>query len=313
MENQLRVQAPSDSAPVSSKPSSQETASWRDYIAITKPGILRSNLIATFAGYWVASGWQVQYGRLILVLLGTMLVMASACVFNNYFDREMDMKMERTRERGLPTGRMKPQNVLVYAALLGIAGLAVLFGFAGLLAGLFGIVGMFVYVVVYTLWLKRTSTWSTSVGAISGAMPPVIGYVAVTGTVDAGAWLLFALLFLWQPPHFWALGIRRKEEYRAAGFPLLPVVKGVRRTKLQMIPYVLLLLPVSVLFYTYDYAGIFFLVASSVLSVLWLGLTLKGLRVKEENDEAWAKQNFLFSINYLTVSLIVLVLNTTHI
>lgn len=313
MENQLRVQAPSDSAPVSSKPSSQETASWRDYIAITKPGILRSNLIATFAGYWVASGWQVQYGRLILVLLGTMLVMASACVFNNYFDREMDMKMERTRERGLPTGRMKPQNVLVYAALLGIAGLAVLFGFAGLLAGLFGIVGMFVYVVVYTLWLKRTSTWSTSVGAISGAMPPVIGYVAVTGTVDAGAWLLFALLFLWQPPHFWALGIRRKEEYRAAGFPLLPVVKGVRRTKLQMIPYVLLLLPVSVLFYTYDYAGIFFLIASSVLSVLWLGLTLKGLRVKEENDEAWAKQNFLFSINYLTVSLIVLVLNTTHI
>lgn len=313
VENQLRVQAPSDSAPVSSKPSSQETASWRDYIAITKPGILRSNLIATFAGYWVASGWQIQYGRLILTLLGTMLVMASACVFNNYFDREMDMKMERTRERGLPTGRMKPQNVLAYAVLLGIAGLAVLFGFAGWLAGLFGIVGMFVYVVVYTLWLKRTSTWSTSVGAISGAMPPVIGYVAVTGTVDAGAWLLFALLFLWQPPHFWALGIRRKEEYRAAGFPLLPVVKGVRRTKLQMIPYVLLLLPVSVLFYTYDYAGVFFLIASSVLSVLWLGLTLKGLRVKEENDEAWAKQNFLFSINYLTVSLIVLVLNTTHI
>jgi protoheme IX farnesyltransferase len=186
----------------------------------------------------------------------------------------------------------------------------VLFAFSGMLAGLFGIVGMFVYVVVYTLWLKRTSTWSTSVGAISGAMPPVIGYVAVSGTVDLGAWLIFAMLFLWQPPHFWALGIRRKEEYRAAGFPLLPVVKGTRRTKFQMIPYVALLLPIPVLMYVYDYAGVFFLIISTALSLAWLILTLMGFTAKD--DEVWAKKNFLFSINYLTVSLIVLVLNTIH-
>ncbi|SEU19991.1 heme o synthase [Paenibacillus sp. NFR01] len=308
MDNQLRYQASSDSASMSAK--SPEGASWRDFVTVTKPGIIRSNLIAAFAGYWVASGWDVAYGRLILTLLGTMLVMASACVFNNYFDRDLDMKMERTRERGLPTGRLKPATVLVYAIVLGIAGLAVLFAFSGVLAGIFGFVGMFVYVVVYTLWLKRTSTWSTSVGAISGAMPPVIGYVAVTGTVDLGAWLLFAMLFLWQPPHFWALGIRRKEEYRAAGFPLLPVVKGVRRTKLQMIPYVTLLLPVPVLLYAYDYAGIFYLVIALALSVAWLYLTLKGLSAKD--DETWAKKNFFFSINYLTLSLIALVLNTIH-
>lgn len=166
MDNQLRYQASSDSASMSAK-SPPEGASWRDFITVTKPGIIRSNLIAAFAGYWVASGWDVQYGRLILTLLGTMLVMASACVFNNYFDRDLDMKMERTRERGLPTGRLKPTTVLIYAIGLGIAGLGVLFAFCGVLAGLFGIVGMFVYVVVYTLWLKRTSTWSTSVGAIS--------------------------------------------------------------------------------------------------------------------------------------------------
>lgn len=308
MDNQLRYQASSDSASMSAK--SPEGASWRDFVTVTKPGIIRSNLIAAFAGYWVASGWDVAYGRLILTLLGTMLVMASACVFNNYFDRDLDMKMERTRQRGLPTGRLKPATVLVYAVVLGIAGLAVLFAFSGVLAGIFGFVGMFVYVVVYTLWLKRTSTWSTSVGAISGAMPPVIGYVAVTGTVDLGAWLLFAMLFLWQPPHFWALGIRRKEEYRAAGFPLLPVVKGVRRTKLQMIPYVTLLLPVPVLLYAYDYAGIFYLVIALALSVAWLYLTLKGLSAKD--DETWAKKNFFFSINYLTLSLIALVLNTIH-
>lgn len=310
MDNQLRYQASSDSAAMSAK-SPKEGASWRDFITVTKPGIIRSNLIAAFAGYWVASGWDVQYGRLILTLLGTMLVMASACVFNNYFDRDLDMKMERTRERGLPTGRLKPKTVLLYAIGLGIAGLLVLFAFSGLLAGLSGIVGMFVYVVVYTLWLKRTSTWSTSVGAISGAMPPVIGYVAVTGRLDLGAWLLFAMLFLWQPPHFWALGIRRKEEYRAAGFPLLPVVKGTRRTKIQMIPYVALLLPIPVLMYVYDYAGIFYLVISTGLSLVWLYLTLTGFKTKD--DDAWAKKNFFFSINYLTISLIVLVLNTTHI
>lgn len=309
MDNQWRYQSSSDSAAMSAK-LPPKGASWRDFITVTKPGIIRSNLIAAFAGFWLASGWNVQYGSLIWTLLGTMLVMASACVFNNYFDRDLDMKMERTRERGLPTGRLKPGVVRVYGIILGILGLAVLFTFSGVLAGVFGIVGVFVYVVVYTLWLKRTSTWSTSVGAISGAMPPVIGYVAVTGKVDLGAVLLFAMLFLWQPPHFWALGIRRKEEYRAAGFPLLPVVKGVRRTKYQMIPYVALLLPIPVLMYVYNYAGIFFLVISSALSLIWLYLTLKGLRVKD--DEAWAKQNFFFSINYLTVSLIVLVLNTTH-
>lgn len=170
MDNHITFQASSDSAAMSAK-SPPEGASWRDFITVTKPGIIRSNLIAAFAGYWLASGWDVQYGRLVLTLLGTMLVMASACVFNNYFDRDLDMKMERTRDRGLPTGRLKPKTVLLYAIGLGIAGLIVLFAFSGVLVGLFGIVGMFVYVVVYTLWLKRTSTWSTSVGAISGAMP----------------------------------------------------------------------------------------------------------------------------------------------
>lgn len=168
---------------------------------------------------------------------------------------------------------------------------------------------MFVYVVVYTLWLKRSSTWSTSVGAISGAMPPVIGYVAVTGSVDMAAVLLFALLFLWQPPHFWALGIRRVEEYRAAGFPLLPVVKGIKRTKYQMIPYLVLLIPIPILMYAYGYAGIFFLVIGLLLAIWWLYAALQGFRAKD--DEAWSKKVFIISINYLTLSLIVLILNTT--
>ncbi|KKO50900.1 heme o synthase [Paenibacillus sp. DMB20] len=312
MENHMSYQAPSDSATLASARSTppEKEGTWKDFITVTKPGIIRSNLIAAFAGFWLASRWDIQFGLMIMTLLGTVLVMASSCVFNNYFDRDLDMKMERTRNRSLPTGRLTPKVVLWYAVILGAVGLAVLFIFSGVLAGVFGLVGMFVYVVIYTLWLKRTSTWSTSVGAISGAMPPVIGYVAVSGTVDMGAILLFAMLFLWQPPHFWALGIRRVEDYRAAGFPLLPVVKGIKRTKYQMIPYLVLLVPLPVLMYKYGYAGMFFLVISLLLSLVWLYLALKGFRAKD--DAAWSKKVFLFSINYLTLSLFVLVLNTVH-
>jgi len=311
VDNHLSYQAPSDSATLSIKQTPpNSSATWKDFITLTKPGIIRSNLIAVFAGYWLASQWNIQFGKLILTLLGTVLVMASACVYNNYFDRELDMKMERTRNRTLPAGRLKPSIVLWYAFILGVLGLADLFIFSGVLAGIFGLVGMFVYAIVYTMWLKRSSTWSTSVGAISGAMPPVIGYVAVTHRVDLGAFLLFALLFLWQPPHFWALGIRRVEEYRAAGYPLLPVVKGIKRTKIQIIPYLVLLVPIPILMYAYGYTGIYFAIIGTLLSLFWLYLSIKGLTAKD--DDAWAKKLFIFSINFLTLSLIVMILNTVH-
>ncbi|MFC5987453.1 heme o synthase [Marinicrinis lubricantis] len=289
-------------------PSSREdSVTWKDYVQITKPRIIQSNLIAAFGGFWVASKWDIDWLLLIQVLIGCTLVMASACVFNNYLDRELDTKMDRTRERPTATGKLKPSHVLVYGSILGLIGLAVLL-LINLWSAILGIVGMFVYVVVYTLWLKRTSTWSTSMGGVSGAMPPMIGYVAVTGEVDMGAWLLFAFLFLWQPPHFWALGIRRKEEYRAAGFPLLPVVKGVKRTKLQMIPYVVLLIVFPILMYTYKYTGMIFLVAGVLLALVWLIICFQGFTAK--NDEAWSKKAFMFSVNYLMIMFLIMILDT---
>lgn len=297
---------------VKSQPPGSKAGTWKDFIKVTKPGILRTNLVAVFGGFWLASQWDVNYIRLLLTLLGTALVMASSCVFNNYFDRELDLKMERTRNRSLPTGRLTPRTVLTYAVILGIAGLGVLFAFSGVQAGLLGALGMFVYVIIYTLWLKRTSTWSTSIGGISGAMPPVIGYVAVSGHIDLGAWLLFALLFLWQPPHFWALAIRRVEDYRAGGFPLLPVVKGIQRTKWQMIPYIVLLIPVPILMYVYGYAGMIFMIVSVLLSLLWLFYAFKGFRIKPEETDAWAKKVFFFSINYLTLSFLLMIIDTVH-
>ncbi|MFD2328368.1 heme o synthase [Cohnella sp. GCM10020058] len=285
---------------------------FKDLVALTKPRIIRLNLVAAFGGFWVASRWQVQswdfWLDLIWMLIGTTLTMAAACVFNNYWDRDFDTKMSRTSDRALPQGRLSPGFVLGYSIGLGALGIATLFLLVNPLCGWLGLLGMFVYGVVYTIWLKRTSTWSTSIGGISGAMPPVIGYCAVTGQVDAGAWILFALLFLWQPPHFWSLTIRRVEEYRAAGFPVLPVVKGILRTKWQMIPYILLLLVASILLYTYDYVGIYYLVLSVVIVGAWLIHAISGLVAKD--TEKWAKMDFLFSVNYLMIMFLVMILDT---
>jgi len=281
----------------------------KDLIGLTKPGLLRLNVFAAFGGYWVASKWSFNFPLLIWMLIGCTLTMASATVINNYWDRELDTKMERTKNRTLPSGRMSPMAVLWYGIILGIAGISLLFIQVNALSGVLGIIGWFAYIVIYTIWLKRRSTWSTSVGGISGAMPPVIGYCAVTGTVDMGAILLFAFLFLWQPAHFWSLAIRRVEEYRAAGFPLLPVVKGIKRTKIQMIPYLILLLATVILFYVYDYTGIFFLILSLVLTLVWIVHTFTGFTTKD--NEKWAKINFLISVNYLMIVFIVMIIDTT--
>ncbi|GGG63912.1 heme o synthase [Paenibacillus radicis (ex Gao et al. 2016)] len=281
---------------------------FKDLIALTKPRLLRMNVFAAIGGFWVASKWNIDWLALLWVVIGSTITIASACVINNYWDRELDQKMERTKNRALPTGRLTPGFVLSYGIALGVIGLAVLFLLVNPLTGWLGFLGWFVYIFIYTIWLKRSSTWSTSIGGISGAMPPVLGYCAVTSEVDAGAWLLFAFLFLWQPPHFWSLGIRRVEEYRAAQYPLLPVVKGIKRTKLQMIPYTVLLIPTCILLYTYGYAGIVFLIISVLASVIWAVHTIMGL--KAANDEKWAKVNFLISVNYLMVVFIVMIANT---
>lgn len=281
----------------------------KDMIALTKPRLLRLNVFAVAVGFWVASKWDISWLSLLLVIIGSTLVIASACVINNYWDRELDQKMERTKKRIEYINHLRPAFVLWYGIILGLAGFAVLYIWVNPLSGWLSLLGWFAYIVIYTMWLKRSSTWSTSLGGIAGAMPPVIGYCAVTNQIDIGAWLLFALLFLWQPPHFWSLGIRRVEEYRAAGFPLLPVVKGIKRTKFQMVPYVFLLLPAVFLLYYYDYVGLVFLIVSLLSSVVWFVHTLSGL--KTQDNEKWAKINFLISVNYLMLIFILMVVNTT--
>ncbi len=283
-------------------------ASWRDYYNLAKPRMILTNLIPAIGGFWIASKWDIDWMVFAYMLIGAGLVMGSGCVFNNVIDREHDMKMARTKKRALPSGTISPAAASVYGTALGLAGLAVLYFLVNPLAAFLGVVGHVAYVIVYTYWLKPTSTWSTSVGGISGSVPPVIGYCAVTGEIDFGAVLLFGLLFFWQPPHFWALGIRKREEYQAAGFKTLPVVKGVERTKRQMVPYLLALYPTTVLLYTGGYVNVFFLVGGLVLLSVWTWQCLKGFFTKDES--AWAMGAFKHSLYYLTFIFVLMIVGT---
>ncbi|SFK77315.1 protoheme IX farnesyltransferase [Paenibacillus sp. 1_12] len=313
MKDQLSVNLTGDSLPAASEEEhvDQGPVTWRDFVQLAKPGIIFSNSITAFGGFWVASGWHVNWLQLLFTMLGTALVMGSGCVLNNYLDRDMDTKMARTQKRALPSGKLSPQVVMWYGIILGVIGVSGLWLLVNPLAALLGMIGLFVYVWIYTAWFKRTSVWSTVVGSFSGAIPPVIGYCAVRHDIDAGAIILFAILFLWQPPHFWALGIRRMEEYRAAGFPLLPVVKGTYVTKISMIRYVVLLVPISLLLYVYGYVNVIYFYAAIVMGLYWAYLCMKGFKKTEGEEEVlWAKKTFIYSINYLTLLFIIMVLTT---
>lgn len=287
-----------------------ERASWKEYLALAKPRMILTNLITAFGGFWVASKWSIDWMSLVYMLIGSALIMGSGCVFNNVLDRDHDTLMERTKKRAIPTGRIPLRGAIAYGSILGLLGLGVLFYLVNPLTAILGIIGHIAYVIIYTYWLKPTSTWSTSVGGISGAVPPVIGYCAVDGVLDAGAILLFGLLFFWQPPHFWALGIRKKEEYRKAGYPLLPVVKGVLRTKWQMIPYLIALFPTTILLYTMNYVGLVFLIGGLLLLTIWTWQCIAGLFTKDDN--AWSMRAFKYSLYYLTFVFVLMIIDTTR-
>jgi heme o synthase len=289
---------------------SASKATWRDYIEITKPGINKSNLIATFAGYWVAAGiHSFQLVTLLITLLGTALVIAGSCTLNNFIDRDIDPLMERTKTRPVAGGRIKPAVALWYGISLTVLGLLILAFGVNLLAAILGFIGSFVYVVIYSMWLKRTSTLNTVVGGFSGAVPPMIGWVAVTSHIDLNAWALFLILFMWQPPHFFALAMRKAEDYRAAGIPMLPVVKGAAETKKQTLFFTVMLFFSSLLLFFTGACGWIYLVLALILGGIYIALAWKGF--KTQDHEKWAKQLFFYSLIYLTAILFAMVLDVT--
>ncbi len=267
----------------------------KTYYMLTKPGIIMGNIITTAAGFALASKGDINYGLFLVTLLGLGLIIASAGVFNNYLDREMDAKMTRTRDRPLVTGAISSKNALAFASILGVIGAMILGIFTNLLTLAVAFIGFFVYLVLYAFW-KYRSFYGTLVGSVAGAVPPVVGYCAVSNNFDMGALLLFMILLLWQMPHFFAIAIYRLKDYTAASIPVLPVEKGIYATKIQMVFYIIAFMLTTLLLTIMGYTGNVYFFVAIVLSLAWLGLGINGFFKKNETDAAWAKKMFVCSL-----------------
>ena len=270
----------------------------KQYLQVTKPGIIFGNLISVVGGFLLASKGSIDYPLFLATLVGVSLVVASGCVFNNYIDRDIDKKMERTKNRVLVKGLIAPSVSLVYATALGIAGFALLYIGANPLAMWLAVMGFVVYVGVYSLYMKRHSVYGTLIGSLSGAAPPVIGYCAVTNEFDAGALILLAIFSLWQMPHSYAIAIFRFKDYQAANIPVLPVVKGISVAKNHITVYIVAFMVATLMLTLGGYAGYKYLIVAAAVSVWWLGMALRGY--KAENDSVWARKLFVFSIVAIT-------------
>ncbi|MFD1735675.1 heme o synthase [Bacillus salitolerans] len=286
-----------------------ETTVWQDFLALIKVGIINSNLITAFTGLWLAFHFTGQsflqnWDIALFTLLGTSFVIAGSCSLNNYIDRDIDHLMERTKLRPTVTGRFNAKRVLMIGILLTIIGTGFLLA-TTLMAAVIGLVGVFTYVVLYTMWSKRQYTINTVIGSISGAVPPLIGWAAVDPNLHMVAWVLFMIMFIWQPPHFLALAMKRCEEYRAAGIPMLPVVHGFKMTKRQIMIWIACLLPLP--FYLYS-LGTVFLILATLLNVGWLALGIKGY--KSTDEIKWSTSMFVYSLNYLTILFVAMIVAT---
>jgi heme o synthase len=263
------------------------------YLSLTKPGIIFGNLITAAAGFFLASKGHIHFGLFLAVLLGISFVIASACVVNNYIDRGIDKKMARTRNRALVAGVISGRNALLYAAALGIAGFLILTFFTNFLTVFLGFIAFFVYVVLYGIW-KRRSIHGTIIGSISGALPPVAGYCAVTNRIDTGAVILFIILVAWQMPHFYAIALYRLHDYTAALLPVLPVKKSIFVTKVHILFYIIIFIIAAFLLTALRFTGYIYLVITAIFSFAWLGFAIKGFRTN--NTTHWARKMFLFSL-----------------
>lgn len=271
----------------------------KQYLQVTKPGIIFGNLISVIGGFLLAANGSIDYPLFIATLFGVSLVVASGCVFNNVIDRDIDKKMERTKNRVLVRGLISLKVTLAYAALLGIAGFALLYVAANPLAMWLAVIGFVVYVGVYSLYMKRHSVYGTLIGSLSGAAPPVIGYCAVSNQFDAGALILLLIFSLWQMPHSYAIAIFRFKDYQAANIPVLPVVKGISVAKHHITLYILAFMIATLMLSLGGYAGYKYLVVAAAVSLWWLGMALSGYK-NLNDDRLWAKKLFVFSIVAIT-------------
>jgi protoheme IX farnesyltransferase len=260
-------------------------ASWRDYYELGKPRVVMLIMFTAIAGMFLAAP-------------GIALAASSAAAINHVLDRRFDEQMARTRNRPLPTGHLTERQALTYAVILAVLSMVLLWGWVNALTAVLTFCSLIGYAIVYTVWLKHATPQNIVIGGAAGAAPPVLGWTAVTGSVDPHALLLFLIIFTWTPPHFWALAIARRDEYAKAGIPMLPVAYSSDFTRLHILLYTILLVIVTLLPYLTGMSGLIYLVAAMVLGGFFLFRTLQ---LKVRNDVRLPMRTFSFSITYLAL------------
>jgi heme o synthase len=266
----------------------------KNYVRVTKPGIVFGNLISSAGGFLLASKGRFDMVVLLSTIIGISLIVASGCVFNNCIDRNMDRKMTRTRNRALAKGLISPKITVFYASLLCIVGMAMLWTAMNILSLAIVLTGFGIYVGVYSLYLKRNSVYSTLIGSLAGAAPPLAGYCAVSHRFDMGAVILLSIFSLWQMPHSYAIAIFRFNDYAAAAIPVLPVKQGMPAAKKHIVCYIPAFMAATLMLTFGGYTGYSTLAVAAVLGLSWLYMAWSGY--KTSDDRLWAKRLFLLSI-----------------
>jgi protoheme IX farnesyltransferase len=270
----------------------------RSYVALTKPRIIELLLVTTLPTMFVARRGVPSVGLMLATLAGGTLAAGGANAINMVVDRDIDKLMHRTRKRPLVTGAMSPRAALIFALSLEVAAFAELWGLVNLLSAVLAVSATAFYVFVYTLWLKRRSSQNIVIGGAAGAVPVLVGWAAVTNSLGWAPVVLFAVIFIWTPPHFWALAIRYREDYEAASVPMLPVVATLKRTAGQILAYTVLLVAVTVVFAVVGHMGVLYLVSALVLGAVFLGYAV---RLRQKATPRAAMRLFSYSITYLTL------------
>jgi protoheme IX farnesyltransferase len=280
-----------------------QVAGWErgtlgDYIQLMKPRIIVLLLVTTAGAIWLASQGEPDVNILLTTLFTGTLAAGSANTINCLYDRDIDQVMVRTQRRPIPAGRITPFQALVFAVVLAVGALVVQTWRVNLLSGLLEWAGILVYVLVYTHWLKRSSPQNIVIGGAAGAIPPLVGWAAVTGELSACAWILFAIIFIWTPPHFWALALMIREDYAQVGVPMLPVVAGSEQTTQQILLYTLLLIPTSLLLvYPCGVVGGLYALIALALGGIFLYKVLQ--LFTQPQEISLARSVFKYSILYL--------------
>ncbi|GAA1621545.1 heme o synthase [Leucobacter chromiireducens] len=266
------------------------------YYSLTKPGVLYGNVLTAAAGFLLATGVARHFDvwLFLTTIVGTTFVIAAACVLNNVLDRDIDDRMERTKKRATVSGSISVRGAVIFSIVLFVLGNATLIAWTNWLVVVTGLAGFFTYVVLYGMLSKRMSVHGTLVGSVSGAAPIFAGYVAVTGVIDAGAIFAFLAIFFWQMPEFYSIAVYRRDEYARAGVPVITVVKGIPRAKVEILIYTIAYAVVSVLLTPFGYTGWVYAAVMGALGLWWVIIGIQGFRATD--DSAWARRMFRFSL-----------------